>query len=125
MTRTEHYPEHDRTSCSDANPCNAEAGGSCGCARCTAILLDQRDELQEQTQALAGLLKRCARCLPPEHKTRKLASDYLRQHGFMLPLRTSGVAPSAPPSCKNYGSPGGSCPSHPFCGCFPSGDHRG
>lgn len=91
MSRADYYPEHDRTSCSDADPCNAEAGGSCGCARCTALLLDQRDALQEQVQTLAGLLKRCARCLPPDHATRKLATDYLRQQGHLAPLRTAGV----------------------------------
>lgn len=34
-----YHPEHDRTSCSDEDPCNAEAEGSCGCARCTSIHL--------------------------------------------------------------------------------------
>lgn len=91
MTRAQYYPEHDRTSCSDADPCNAEARGSCGCARCTAILLDQGDELRGQVQTLAGLLKRCARCLPPDHGTRKIATEYLREHGFLSPLRTPGV----------------------------------
>lgn len=37
----EDYPEHDRTSCSDANPCNATAEGSTGCARCTALVMDR------------------------------------------------------------------------------------
>lgn len=57
MSETKHadfYPEHDRTSCSDDSPINADAGGSCGCARCTAILLDQRDELLAVAEALIG-----------------------------------------------------------------------
>jgi hypothetical protein len=45
MSIAQYHPEHHRTSCSDAHPINAEAGGSNGCARCTALLLDQRDEL--------------------------------------------------------------------------------
>ncbi len=56
-----YYPQHDRTSCDDAHPVNAEAGGSHGCARCTALLLDQREEL------LAALLlaqRLCDEALP-------------------------------------------------------------
>lgn len=45
----------------------------------------------EREQTLAGLLKRCARCLPPEHATRKLATEYLKAQGFFNPLRASGV----------------------------------
>ncbi len=41
----------------------------------------------EREQTLAGLLKRCARCLPPDHATRKLATDYLKQQGFFNVLR--------------------------------------
>jgi hypothetical protein len=48
-------------------------------------------ERAQREQTLAGLLKRCARCLPPDHATRKLATDYLRQHGYLSPLRTPGV----------------------------------
>ena len=35
------YPEHDRTSCSDAYPVNACAEGSTGCARCTSLALER------------------------------------------------------------------------------------
>ena len=41
------------------------------------------------------------------------------------PPRPFGVAPSVKPSCRNYGSPGGPCPSHPFCCCFPKEDDHG
>lgn len=39
----QYYPEHDRTSCSDSDPCNAQAMGSHGCARCTALVMDIAD----------------------------------------------------------------------------------
>lgn len=54
MTHAQRYPDHCRTSCSDANPNNAEAGGSRGCARCTALLLDERDELREALRGLSA-----------------------------------------------------------------------
>lgn len=44
-TNAEYYPTHDRTSCSDTDACNATAEGSTGCARCTAIAMDQADTL--------------------------------------------------------------------------------
>lgn len=40
QTYVEYHPEHSRTSCSDANPCNADPDGS-GCARCTALVMDR------------------------------------------------------------------------------------
>lgn len=40
QTYVEDHPEHSRTSCSDANPCNADPDGS-GCARCTALVMDR------------------------------------------------------------------------------------
>ena len=46
------YPEHDRTSCSDAVPCNADAAGSHGCARCTALAFE-RGERAERLLKLA------------------------------------------------------------------------
>jgi hypothetical protein len=50
----------------------------------------------EREQTLAGLLKRCARCLPPDHATRKLATDYLKQQGFFNVLRgNAGVTEGA------------------------------
>lgn len=48
----QYYPSHARTSCSDEHPVNASGDGQ-GCARCTALLLDQRDRLQA---ALAEML---------------------------------------------------------------------
>lgn len=56
------HPEHDRTSCSDHKIINADAEGSTGCARCTALLMDQRDEmldvLKEAELVLAEKLRR-------------------------------------------------------------------
>lgn len=53
---------------------------------------EQREqERAQREQTLAGLLKRCARCLPPDHATRKLATEYLRQQGYLSPLRAAGV----------------------------------
>ncbi len=40
MSHAAHHPKHDRLICSDADPFNAEPGGSNGCARCTALKLD-------------------------------------------------------------------------------------
>lgn len=34
------FTEHERASCSDKNPCNADPTGSHGCARCTALALE-------------------------------------------------------------------------------------
>lgn len=46
MKNVDGYPTHDRTGCQEHNPAyNAEAAGSQGCARCTALIMDQRDEL--------------------------------------------------------------------------------
>lgn len=45
MNAAQYHPEHDRTSCSDESPINADPACSAGCARCTALLLDQRTEL--------------------------------------------------------------------------------
>ena len=57
----------------------------------SAQLMRENRELKVQAETLAGLLKRCARCLPPDHNTRKVAVAYMREHGFMSPLRTAGV----------------------------------
>ena len=57
MSNARYYPQHDRTSCSDAHPVNATAEGSTGCARCTAILLDQREELFDALQELLAAHK--------------------------------------------------------------------
>lgn len=45
MTHAEHHPAHDRDSCTDQDMCNADPEGSTGCARCTALVMDQRDQL--------------------------------------------------------------------------------
>lgn len=47
MSNAESYPEHCRTSCSDAAPDNADAGGSSGCQRCTALVMDQAEKYRE------------------------------------------------------------------------------
>lgn len=47
-----YYPEHCRTSCSDAEPINACAEGSTGCARCTALALDELDRLRARVASL-------------------------------------------------------------------------
>jgi hypothetical protein len=53
---------------------------------------EQREQDRAQReQTLAGLLKRCARCLPPDHATRKLATDYLRQQGYLSSPLALGV----------------------------------
>jgi hypothetical protein len=46
------HPEHDRTSCSDSDPCNADPEGSTGCARCTALIMNHSEELDEETTRL-------------------------------------------------------------------------
>lgn len=51
-----HHPEHDRTSCSDVNPSNAEPAGSHGCARCTALKLDRVTRMSELISDLRILL---------------------------------------------------------------------
>ena len=47
-----YYPEHCRTSCSDAEPINACAEGSTGCARCTALALDEIERLRARVASL-------------------------------------------------------------------------
>lgn len=47
-----YYPEHCRTSCSDAEPINACAEGSTGCARCTALALDELERLRARVASL-------------------------------------------------------------------------
>jgi hypothetical protein len=49
---TQMHPEHCRTSCSDERPINADAEGSTGCARCTAILLDRGSEAEKNFRLL-------------------------------------------------------------------------
>lgn len=44
---TETHPEHDRTSCNDEGMQNADAEGSTGCARCTALVLDRDSATRE------------------------------------------------------------------------------
>lgn len=40
------YPKHDRTSCSDENPVNAEVSGA-GCRRCNAIFFERADAMAD------------------------------------------------------------------------------
>ncbi len=68
MSSAEYHPEHDRTSCSDEHPTNVDPEGSTGCARCTAIHLDQGAEAIQHLRALidsgsviAGANERSAR----------------------------------------------------------------
>jgi hypothetical protein len=49
------HPEHDRTSCSDEHPINADAEGSTGCARCTALVMERGEE---RVRNLELLIKR-------------------------------------------------------------------
>lgn len=49
------YPMHQRTSCSDREILNATGDGQ-GCARCTALLLDQRDALLEMLSDAVDLM---------------------------------------------------------------------
>lgn len=97
--RKQYYPEHDRTSCSDADPCNAEAGGSHGCARCTAIMMDERDALAERCErlqfvcqnVLGGILTGAIVCKP---MMRKVNGDYVLEGvQEMLERVLAGEAP--------------------------------
>jgi len=45
MSYVENHPTHDRGSCNDHDMYNADPKGRMGCARCTALVMDQRDEL--------------------------------------------------------------------------------
>lgn len=65
MSVTQYYPEHDRTSCSDLLPVNATAEGSTGCARCTAILLDQRDDLLEALKRILPAYREAVKLYDP------------------------------------------------------------
>ena len=49
---------HDRIDCSDSHPVNAQADGSNGCARCTQIIMNQRDQLLAALKAASILLDR-------------------------------------------------------------------
>lgn len=55
MLQAEYHPEHDRSSCSDGDLCNASPEGSTGCARCTALKLDKLVWLTNRTQNLKKL----------------------------------------------------------------------
>jgi hypothetical protein len=58
MKYTTVHKTHDRTSCDDEHPVNADPEGSTGCARCTAIEL-------EQGRAAIQLLWKIAAEVPP------------------------------------------------------------
>ena len=76
-------PEHDRTSCSDERPINVDPEGSTGCARCTAIHLDQGAEplwrtdaeIVEQTEILARYLLSWKWGLHPESPDAQLRNS--------------------------------------------------
>ena len=51
------YPEHDRTSCSDENPVNAEASGD-GCRRCNAIFFERADAMADALRWYAEMSRR-------------------------------------------------------------------
>ncbi len=92
LTYAQHHPEHNRTSCSDEEPSNAEPTGSHGCARCTALLLDQRDRYRA---ALARISERC----PTDSPDYTVASvgDVARMalaHGVPVASKTSDGEPS-------------------------------
>ena len=61
MSAAKYYPQHDRDSCGDHSIVNATAEGSTGCARCTALLLDQRDELLVELQRLLAAYRALAK----------------------------------------------------------------
>ena len=89
-----------------------------------AAVLGFTEDTAQREQTLAGLLKRCARCLPPNHATRKLATDYLRQHGYLSPLRR----PDGVRACRKCGGamkPGKAMQQTVDCGdegtCSPAG----
>ena len=88
---------------------------------------EQREqERTRREQTLAGLLKRCARCLPPGHATRVLATGYLRQHGYLSPLRAAGVMASDEarlcPACNVWVKPSTPClPEYQRAGCINAG----
>ena len=49
------YPEHNRTTCSDENPCNAEVSGH-GCLRFNAIFFTKAKAMQSRINELEALL---------------------------------------------------------------------
>ena len=51
------YLEHDRTSCSDENPVNAEASGD-GCRRCNAIFFERADAMADALRWYAEMSRR-------------------------------------------------------------------
>lgn len=48
------YPEHDRSSCSDEDPCNADIEGH-GCRRCNAFAFQKAEDNANEVKALHTL----------------------------------------------------------------------
>lgn len=76
-----YYPEHDRTSCDDQRPINATAEGSTGCARCTAIKLDQRDQAIAHLHAILNKRRTATSMMEAEDAAR----EFLRSLGNDCP----------------------------------------
>ncbi len=68
------HPEHSRTSCSDALPCNADPEGSHGCARCTALKLDREARTSELIAELRILLVQINEDIDGDHYANLSAS---------------------------------------------------
>jgi hypothetical protein len=49
------YPTHDRTSCSDEFPINADVTGN-GCRRCNAILFTEHEALKNEIENLKDII---------------------------------------------------------------------
>ena len=60
------YPEHDRTSCSDERPINAEANGM-GCKRCNAIFFEESDRDAARLDWLGRYANTCTLKMDGQH----------------------------------------------------------
>lgn len=65
------HPEHDRLSCSDTAPINADPAGSTGCARCTAILLEQREQAIAHLQSILNTQRTATQSWQAEQEARQ------------------------------------------------------
>lgn len=85
------YPEHDRTSCSDAIPCNADAAGSHGCARCTALAFERGERAERLLMLAMQTLEQIA-TTPRNAGARRNANGTLRFiQTQMQPAKGEGV----------------------------------
>lgn len=57
MSSSQYHPEHARTSCDDKHPVNADAEGSTGCARCTALHMDRGVAIAIAARALVKVIR--------------------------------------------------------------------